>query len=245
MDKELVDLFWQAHDGLPREAPGSEETLELLLRLAAPLAERPRVLDVGCGTGPASIPLARLSGGVVTAVDLHRPFLDVLVENAVAAGVSDRVSVLEASMDALPVEPGTVDLLWAEGSAYVIGFDAALATWRPLLAPGGVLVLTEAEWLTPEPEPGARDFWDEGYPTMRTTADNVAAAQQAGWTVQATYVLPDSDWAAYYGPLAARIDELRAAGVAEGVLAQVGAEIGVRERFGADYSYTAYVLRPR
>lgn len=148
-------------------------------------------------------------------------------------------------MEALPLAAGSVDLLWAEGSAYVMGFDAALAAWAPLLAPGGALVLTEAEWTTPRPSAGARAFWEAGYPAMRTTAGNVAAAQDADWDVLATYRLPESDWAQYYGPLAARIEELRGQGVDPEALAQVAQEIDVRAEHGADYAYTGYVLRPR
>lgn len=241
---DLESVFWRAHDGLPREAPGSEATTALLLGLLGDLSPSPRVLDVGCGTGPASVPLARLTGGHVTAVDLHEPFLTALRERAAAAGVADRVTPLRASMDALPLADASVDLLWAEGSAYVVGVDTALASWRRLLAPGGAVVLTEAEWLTPDPAPGARDFW-AAYPGMRTTAANVAAMQAAGWTVHATYVLPEGDWQEYYGPLGARLEQLRGEGVADDLLAQVGVEIGVRAAYGADYGYTAYVLRPR
>ncbi|OJF13593.1 class I SAM-dependent methyltransferase [Couchioplanes caeruleus] len=242
---DLTDVFWRAHRDLPREAPGSVATTRLLLQLVGALPEEPSILDVGCGTGPATVLLAQLTSGQVTGVDLHVPFLQALAERARSAGVSDRVTTLAASMDHLPVRAGSVDLLWAEGSAYVIGFDAALAAWRPLLAPAGALVLTEAEWSTPDPAPGARAFWNAGYPAMRTTASNVEAAQRAGWQVCAMYVLPESDWDDYYRPLAARIDELRREGVAEDLLAQVAEEITVRAAHGRDYSYTAYVLRPR
>ena len=243
---ELSDVFWRAHHDLPREAPGSEATTRLLLRLAGALPDEPAILDVGCGTGPASVLLAQLTGGHVTAVDRHEPFLDALAARARAAAVSDHVTTLAAAMEDLPIAAGSVDLLWAEGSAYIVGFDTALATWRPLLSPAGVLVLTEAEWLTPEPAPGARAFWDAGYPAMRTTAGNVDAAQRAGWYVCATYTLPDSDWDDYYRPLAARIEQLRHDdGVPEDLLDQVGEEIAVRAAHGRDYGYTGYVLRPR
>ncbi|MFI5959686.1 SAM-dependent methyltransferase [Cryptosporangium sp. NPDC051539] len=243
--EQLTDGFRRAHEGLPREAPGSGATTRLLLELAGALPPEPAVLDVGAGTGPASVLLAQLTGGRVTAVDLHEPFLDRLAERAEAAGVADRVHPLHASMDALPIAPGSVDLLWAEGSAYFVGVDTALAAWRPLLSPGGVVVLTDAEWLTPHPAAAARAFWDAGYPGMRTTAANVAAMQRAGWEVRAVYVLPDSDWDAYYGPLAARIDELGRDGVPVDTLTELREEITIREAHGADYGYTGYVLRPR
>lgn len=177
----------------------------------------------------------------VDAVDLHEPYLATLRGRAPAT----RVRTLAARMQDLPFPDGAFDLVWAEGSAYIMGFDDALASWRRLLAPGGVLVLTEAEWTTTDPAPGARAFWDEGYPAMRTTDANVRAALDARWSVAGTYLLPDDDWAAYYEPLAARIEQLRADGVDPGALHEVAREIGVRAAHGSEYGYTGYVLRPR
>lgn len=240
------EIFWLAHEGLPREAPGSAATTRLLLRLAGTLPQRPRIVDIGCGTGASTLVLAAETGGEVTAVDLHEPFLRTLEADAAARGLADGVRTLAAPMERLPLPDASADLVWAEGSAYVMGFDAALRTWRRLLAPGGVLVLTEAEWTTTDPAPGARAFWDAGYPAMRSTDGNVRAALDAGWTVAATYLLPDSDWAAYYDPLADRVEALRAQGADPEALAAVaGTEIDVRRAHGADYGYTGYVLRPR
>lgn len=240
------ETFWLAHDGLlPREAPGSAATSRLLLRLVGALPAGPRIVDIGCGTGAASLPLAAGTGGRVVAVDTHEPYLARLRADAVTAGVDDRVDTLAAPMQELPLPDGSADLVWAEGSAYVMGFDAALRSWRRLLAPGATLVLTEAEWTTPEPSRAALEFWAAGYPAMRTTDGNVRAALGAGWTVAATYLLPDSDWAAYYEPLAARIGVLRAQGMDAAVLDEMGREIEVRRAHGTDYGYTGYVLRPR
>ncbi|WP_230312716.1 class I SAM-dependent methyltransferase [Nakamurella alba] len=203
------------------------------------------VLDMGCGTGPATLLLAELSGGHVTAIDLHAPFLAELDRRAAEAGLADRVTTVQTSMDTVPVADGSADLIWAEGSAYIIGVDTALETWRPLLSSRGCVVLTEAEWLTDHPAPEAQAFWTPGYPGMRTTAGNVAAFQAAGWEIRASYVLPDSDWENYYGPLARRLQELRQEGIPDTDLAPVREEIDIRAAHGSDYSYTAYVLRPR
>jgi len=240
------EIFWTAHQNLPREAPGSPTTTRLLLRLAEPLPARPRIVDIGCGAGPASLLLAAEVNAEIVAVDTHAPFLERLGAEAAAAGLSDRIRTMATPMEDLPLPDRSADLLWAEGSAYIMGFDTALRAWRRLLAPGGVLVLTEAEWTTSEPAPEARKFWDAGYPEMRTTDGNIRAAMAAGWTVAATYLLPDSDWAAYYDPLAARIAALRRERPdASATLDEVGREIEVRRAHGADYGYTGYVLRPR
>jgi ubiquinone/menaquinone biosynthesis C-methylase UbiE len=153
------DVFFQLHSGLAREAPGSDATTRQAFALLPPLPPRPRVLDVGCGPGAQTVLLAQLTGGHVTAVDLHAPYLEVLRERAAQAGVADRVTVVQADMGALPFAPGSFDLVWAEGSAYVLGFERALHTWRPLLAAGAHLVLTEAVWLRPDPPDEVRAFW--------------------------------------------------------------------------------------
>ncbi|CAL9590355.1 2-methoxy-6-polyprenyl-1,4-benzoquinol methylase, mitochondrial [Streptomyces sp. enrichment culture] len=250
---ELVEAFFALHAGLPRQAPGSDATTRHLLSLCGPLPERPRILDLGCGPGRSALLLAQEAGpgAEVTAVDLHRPFLDELRSAAAERGLADRIRPVEADMAALPFPAGSFDLVWAEGSAYILGFDAALARWKPLLAPGGTLVLTECEWTAQEPSAGARAFWDPRSP-LRHTARNLAAAQAGGYRVLGVHLLPDSDWAAYYGPLAERIAgaEARArAGDAPGAaaaaaLAEAREEIAVRSRHGREYGYTGYVLRP-
>lgn len=155
------------------------------------------------------------------------------------------IETLNAPMEDLPLPDGGVDLIWAEGSVYIMGFDAALRTWRRLLSDDGVIVATEAEWLTAEPAQPVAQFWTEGYPAMRTTGQNVIATQELGYDVRGLYVLPDSDWAEYYVPLSRNLAAMRADGVDENVLTAIGEEIDIRTAHGADYAYTGYVLRPR
>ncbi|WP_433871415.1 GNAT family N-acetyltransferase [Saccharopolyspora sp. CA-218241] len=183
------------------------------------------------------------AGADVLALDVHRPFLDRLAEAAAARGLPVRTTC--RSMADLPHPDASFDLLWAEGSAYLIGFAEALRQWRRLLAPGGALVVTEAEWAVAEPSAAAREFWAQ-HGGLRTAAGTVAAARTAGYDVEAVLPLPDRDWFdEYYGPLAERVGsaDLDRPGMPEAV-ARTSAEIRLRREHPEDYRYTGYVLRP-
>ncbi|RKT86646.1 Predicted N-acetyltransferase YhbS [Saccharopolyspora antimicrobica] len=240
----IIEAFFALHRGLPRQSAGSDATTRHLLRQAGPLPARPRVLDAGCGPGRSALVLAEETGGHVTAVDLHQPFLAELEQAAARRGLSDRITALPLSMAELPFPDNTFDLIWAEGSVYNIGFDTALRLWRRLLAPGGAIVVTEIEWAR-TPSAPARSFWDAAY-QLRDHAANVEAARAAGFRTTHHWPLPDSDWwDEYYNPLEARIAEadLDRPGMREAVAAG-REEIALRREHGNDYQYAGYVLRP-
>ncbi|MFE6851802.1 GNAT family N-acetyltransferase [Streptomyces sp. NPDC057674] len=243
-DNASHDSFFALHHGLPRQGPGSDATTRRLLALTGPLPERPRVLDLGCGPGRSALLLAAEAGAEVTAVDLHEPFLAELRRSAADRGLDGSIHTHRADMGALPFPDGSFDLVWAESSAYAIGFDRALAEWRRLLAPGGTLVLTECVWTTREPGPEARAFWEQHYP-LRTVTALSSAAVGAGYHVLGSFLQPEGDWAEYYGPLAAHADAADTAvpGMAEAV-AGARAEIAMRREHGSEYGYAGFVLRP-
>lgn len=247
MTDHTYNAFFELHHRLPRQSPGSDATTRRLLAMAGSLPDRPRVLDLGCGPGRASLLLAAEAGAEVTAVDLHQPFLDELTEAAGARGLGDRIRTVRADMADLVgpgFDDGSYDLVWAEGSAYIIGFDTALRDWQRLLAPGSTMVVTDCVWTTGSPSAGARAFWDRQAP-LRPVAENTAAAVEAGCHVLGVLVQPDSDWDEYYVPLADRVAaaDPSAPGMPE-ALAATREELEVRRRHGSEYGYAGYVLRP-
>lgn len=247
-----MDRFFALHDGLPRQAPGSDDaTREALRRLRAHgLGEEPAVLDVGCGPGRSAMVLGRETGGRVTAIDIHEPFVGETQRRIDDAGLGRRMRAERRSMFELDgaYPPESFDLLWAEGAIYVIGFAEGLQRWRRLLRPGGLAGVTELTWLTENPPAEARTFWAEAYPVMGTEPANRAAAERAGYRVLETFTLPASAWwDEYYRPLETRIAERRERHPLDpewaAVLDAEAREIDLYRRFGASYGYVFYLLR--
>jgi SAM-dependent methyltransferase len=184
----------------------------------------------------------------VTAVDNHQPFLDTLDRDAKLAGLDARITTVNASMDALPFDDESFDIIWSEGAIYIMGFDAGLAAWRRLLAPHGILVVSELTRLSEGVPEEPKRFWERNYPAMRNVAENVEAVGKAGYKPLSTYVLPKGAWFAhYYDPLELRIGELSEKyehdEAARASLAGAREEISLFRRFGDTYGYVFYAMR--
>jgi SAM-dependent methyltransferase len=160
-----------------------------------------RALDLGCGTGGSTLVLAEDTGAHVTAVDIHAPFLATLRARAEEIGLTDRITTLAADMANVTALGAGFDLIWAEGSAYSIGFENALRRWRPLLRPGGCLVVTELVWFAAEPAERALAFFAGEYPDMRGETTRIDQARSAGYTLIGSFRQPADDWQAYYAGL--------------------------------------------
>ncbi len=207
---ELNRLFFEVHRDLPREGPGRDRYTERAYRLLPPL-ERPRVLDIGCGPGGPTMAVAALSGGEVIGIDVHQQYLDQLQGRIDAAGVGDRVRAVQMSMFEIEYPDGSFDLVWAEGSIFIIGFARGLRDWRRLIRPGGCLAVHEMAWLKDDPPQEVADFWRAAYPAITTIDGNLAMITDAGYYLLGQFPLgEDAWWPEYYGPLEERIATLRA-----------------------------------
>lgn len=237
------------HEGLPRQGPGSNECTKKAFSLLKDLPDQPEILDIGCGSGMQTVELARICPDChITAVDIHQPFLDDLAQKAVTAGVGDRITTVQGSMDELPFEDASFDVVWAEGSVFIVGYEEGLTMWKRLLRPGGYLCLTESVWFTDQPSPEAVAFWNECYPAITKAEENGAVARNAGYEVVATFPLPGSAWwDNYYVPMLERLPELKrmAAGNpnAEMHVRFSENEIGIFREHGEEYGYAFFILK--
>lgn len=246
-----MDRLHALFDGLPRHGVGSDAaTQEALRRLRAHgLPPEPAVLDIGCGPGKQTMILGRVTGGDITAIDIHPPSVAETQRKIDTAGLGRRMRAERRSMTELDAYPaGRFDLLWAEGAIGIIGFDDGLRRWRPLLAPGGLVGVSELTWLTANPPAEARAFWGEHYPAMRDIAGNRQGAERAGYAVLDTITLPPAAWwSEYLTPLEQRVAEVRDRHRLDpewgAVLDAVQGEIDLYRRCGASYGYLFYLLR--
>ena len=243
-------IFFQIHKDLPREGPGDSESTRRACRLVYPLPETGQILDIGCGPGAQTMDLAQGTAARIIAIDTHRPYLDQLHDRVTAAGFARRVKAVQASMFRLPFFDASFDVIWAEGAIYIIGFKQGLLDWRRLLRPGGHVVVTHLSWLGSDIPDEPRAFWAREYPAMETVEENARIASEAGFDVIECFALPERAWwSDYYGPMASRLDSLRARyrgdDEALAVLDSHGEQIDIYRRFHQSFGYVFYVLRVR
>jgi ubiquinone/menaquinone biosynthesis C-methylase UbiE len=154
-----------------------------------PNSDRPRILDVGCGSGVPTLELARLSGGEVVGLDVDQSLLDELNGKIDGKGLSNRVTTRKCSMFEMDFPDESFDIIWAEGSISVIGFERGLKEWRRLLKPDGFLVV---------------------HAETRQILGKLMKIPSHGYRLLNQLSLPeDAHWTEYYKPLEIRIEELR------------------------------------
>ena len=110
-----------------------------------PQIDRPRILDIGCGSGIPTLELARLSQGEVIGIDIDQPALDKLTKRIKEAGLTGRVQAINCSMLDMDFPDESFDIIWSEGSIYAIGFERGLREWKRFLKPGGFIIVHDEQ----------------------------------------------------------------------------------------------------
>ncbi|MBN3816568.1 MerR family transcriptional regulator [Paraburkholderia sp. Se-20369] len=233
--------FERIFEGLDRLGPGSEEdTLQALQSLpAVPYT----LLDVGCGRGVTTALLAEHARGLITALDNDEYNLACSQKTIAAKALQDRVRLICASMTELPFAEQQFDAIWAEGSAYIIGFDKALKSWRPFIRPAGFLVVSDLVWLTDKPHQEASAFWRHGYADMKTVNDRVSAIGKLGYRVLDSFPLGQQAWNNYLMPLRERIASLSPQEFTSNALADLNKELEIHRKHLGEYGYQLFVLQ--
>jgi ubiquinone/menaquinone biosynthesis C-methylase UbiE len=85
--------------------------------------------------------LARLGQGEVMGIDIDQPALDKLTKKIREAGFSNRVQAVNCSILDMVFPDESFDIIWSEGSIFVIGFERGIQEWKRFLKPNGFMVI--------------------------------------------------------------------------------------------------------
>ncbi|MBN2092641.1 class I SAM-dependent methyltransferase [candidate division KSB1 bacterium] len=211
MEPHLEKIFFELHTDLPREGPGDFESTKKAYQLLKDLPKQPLILDIGCGPGKQVLDLIKITDGKIIAVDNYQPYIDRLNANAASQGLQHRIQAQNGDMFNLQFAEHSFDVLWAEGSIYIIGFERGLQTFQPFLKKRGYLSVTEISWLKPNRPAELTEFWDKEYPPMQSFENNLQIIKKSGLKLIDHFVLPEHAWMDdYYIPLEKRIDLYKA-----------------------------------
>ncbi len=239
----LVDL----HSDGARQGPGGEHETRLAIELAGLKSKNGlKVADIGCGSGASAMVLAKELDAQVIAVDLFQAFLSKLEASASQHGFSGRVTTLEASMDKLPFEAASLDVIWSEGAIYNMGFENGVTAWRRFLKPGGVLAVSELTWFTRSRPDELDAHWGKEYPEVDTAAAKLAVLEKSGYRILGYFPLPEHCWMDnYYRPTAKRIpaflDEHDHSDAAQAIADMEQAEVALYQKYRAYVGYGFYI----
>ena len=106
-----------------------------------PKIKNPNILDVGCGSGVPTMELAKISDGHVIGIDIDVTSLNLLRRKIKEIGLNNQVSVIKDSILTMDFPEESFDIIWAEGSIFVIGFENGIKKWRRFLKPNGFFVI--------------------------------------------------------------------------------------------------------
>ena len=209
MDK-FWSYFYEIYETIPRQGPGDRESTERALHLLPPLTPSRRILDIGCGSGAQTIDLAQTTEAQIVAVDNHPPFVSRLARRAAEVGLGEQIAAQVGDMNDLQFPDGSFDVIWSEGSIFIIGFAKGLSAWRRLLAPGGYMVVSEFCWFHNDPPGELQELFLDGCSDVGDVEARRKAVADNGYRLLGDFVLSEKGWwENYYVPLGKCLERFR------------------------------------
>jgi ubiquinone/menaquinone biosynthesis C-methylase UbiE len=194
---------------MPRQGGGRDEYTQKAFEFI-PKINTPKILDIGCGPGMQTIKLAKISGGNVIGIDIFQQYLDQLNDSIKKENLTDSVKAVKMDMNKINYPEESFDIIWAEGSIFIMGFEKGLAEWKKLIKPKGFLAVHEMAWINDNPPKEIVDYWQEIYPYITTIDENLKIIEKCGYEILGYFALPENAWwEFYYNPLEKRLEKLK------------------------------------
>jgi len=202
------DTLMKIHKDMPRQGAGRNKYTQKAFEMI-PTISRPKILDIGCGPGMQTIKLAKMSDGKVIGIDTAQQYLDQLQKLIQKENLQERVKAVNQSMFEIKYPEEYFDIIWAEGSIFVIGFEKGIMEWRKYIKANGYLAIHEMTWLKSNPPKELDDFWQRTYPEIKTIDEDLEIIKKSGYKLLGYFALPeDAWWEFYYDPLEKRLNKL-------------------------------------
>ncbi|WP_199611497.1 MerR family transcriptional regulator [Flocculibacter collagenilyticus] len=239
--EQYMTDFETIFQGLDRLGPGDEgDTLKALSFL--PIRSG-NVLEIGCGKGVTISLLAKHSTFNLTALDNDEYNLSCVQEVVEDQFAEHPVTTICASMEAMPFALEQFDVIWSEGSAYIMGVKQALKSWKSFIKNNGYLVMSDLVWLTNKRDVEPIEFWQENYPKMSTIEQRAKEMMKAGYEVVEHFTQSEQSWRNYLEPLKQRITQLTGEGLTSNSLNDLRKEVQIHEKYLGQYGYQVFVLK--
>lgn len=244
-----MDLIIDLHKHNPRQGPGSvEESLRAFDTTKLGRDKAIKMLDIGCGTGAASIPIAQHTSAHITALDLSEEFLSELASRADSSGLTNRISRYRGDMKNLPYGDDEFDLIWCEASIYNIGFEEGLKYWRNLVKPGGYMVISEMTWLNKIRPIDLKDFPQKVYHDIAKISEKITIIENAGLSPKAHFVIDETSWLEnYYNKLESQYESFAArhgsSKEAKQVIEEHKVESELYKKYKEFFGYTFFIMQ--
>jgi len=146
-----------------------------------PKLDKPRILDIGCGSGVPTMELARLGQGDVIGIDIDQLALDKLNRKIAKAGFANRVQAVNCSILDMVFPDESFDIIWSEGSIFIIGFERGIREWKRFLKPNGFMVIHDER---------------------ENVEEKLEQISRCGYKLLGYFILSEDTWRAeYFAPL--------------------------------------------
>ena len=242
-----LELLIDLHRSGERQGPGSEFHTRLALQLSN-LEDREgrlNIADIGCGTGSSAFVLANALDADITAIDFSAEFMETLKSRALSMGFENRITPICCSMEKLPFEQESLDVIWSEGAIYNLGFEKGIREFKQFMKRGAILAVSEITWLTQERPPELVQYWMNAYPEIASASKKIAILEEQGFILKGYFPLPEQCWIQnYYEPLTARFDDFLQRHDCDDARSLIDAEreeIELYKRYRRYYSYGFYI----
>lgn len=240
--------FNELFTGLERMCPGGIGTRNKMMKFI-PNDSEIVILDVGCGQGNSSIALAqRFPQARIIAIDTNQDYIRHLNQQVASLGLAKQVQGLVMSMEDMDFPPEQFDVIWAEGSIYVAGFENALESWKKFLRPGGLLLCNDLCWKENLVSSHYKAKIQAVFGDLDFYRRRGLMARNKGYHLEHEFVQPHSDWLeGYYRPLARRMDEMTEKypdkEEVKEIISQLQIEIDLFLNYSPFYAYVYFVLK--